>query len=146
MLHYSTVVQRHTLTKSLGSGTMLGVRIIDPGHIYGLMRLDGLGEEVLTFVKREGPRYPGNVGHHAGTTVQEVLRALVDRVQYVDNQISDSNNVVVLSSLRRALWHLEARAAQVHGLSFTQPDENIELMRTCATCGHVVCLHKEKER
>lgn len=87
---------------------------------YTAWQLDGLGEEILTFVKREGQRYPGNVGHHAGTTAQEVLRALVDRVQYVDSQIPDSNNVVVLASLRKALWHLEARAA------------------------HIVCLHKEE--
>jgi hypothetical protein len=33
---------------------MLGMRVIDPGHVYGLSQLDGLGEEVLTFVKREG--------------------------------------------------------------------------------------------
>ncbi len=146
MLHYSTVGQKHTLTKSLGSGIMLGMRVIDPGHVYGLSHLDGPGEEVLTFVKREGARYPGNVGHYAGTTMQEVLRALIERVQHVDKQFPDGNNAVVLSSLRRALWHLEARAAGVHGLTLALPVENIELAPTCATCGHVVCLHKEKER
>jgi hypothetical protein len=53
------------------------VRTLDPGHRYALANLDGDGEDMLTFVKREGMLYPGNVGSHAGTTMQEVLRALI---------------------------------------------------------------------
>jgi hypothetical protein len=31
------------------------MKVIDAGHKYALAHLDGPGEEVLTFVKREGP-------------------------------------------------------------------------------------------
>ena len=65
-------------------------RVIDPGHVYDLRRLDGPGVERLTFVKREGPRYPGNVGKHPGTTMQEVIRALIDRAEYVNAQIPNA--------------------------------------------------------
>lgn len=39
------------------------------------------------FVKREGEHFPGNVGHYPGTTMQEVLRVLIDRAKYVNSQI-----------------------------------------------------------
>lgn len=52
------------------------MRVVDPGHVYDLVSLDGGQVHRLTFVKRLGERYPGNVGFpHAGTNMQEVLRA-----------------------------------------------------------------------
>ena len=65
---------------------MVAMKVIDPGHKYELAHLDGNGHEVLTFVKREGDGYPGNIDHHAGTNLQEVFRAALDRVKYLDNQ------------------------------------------------------------
>lgn len=56
------------------------MKVIDPGHVYDLRSLDGEQLNRLVFVKREGPSYPGNVGHYPGTTMQEVLRALIDRL------------------------------------------------------------------
>jgi hypothetical protein len=43
------------------------MRIIDPGHDYILSVYDGEGEQRLTFMKREGPGFPGNIGHYPGT-------------------------------------------------------------------------------
>jgi hypothetical protein len=92
------------------------MEVIDPGHFYALASLDGNDEvEWLQFVKREGEGYPGNVGHHPGTIIQEVLRACIDRVKYVDNQIPDERNRPVIDSLRTALYYLEVRAAERHG-------------------------------
>lgn len=119
---------------------------IDPGHKYHLRSLDlpyGLerGFETLTFVKREGPGYPGNVGHHSGTTTQEVLRALIQRAQYVNGQIPDPANGLVIQNLREAIWHLEQRAARRHGRPWTLPIafEGIEELPTCPRCNHIGC-------
>jgi hypothetical protein len=51
------------------------VRVVEPGHTYQLECFDGCEALFLTFMKREGVLYPGNVGMHPGTNIQEVLRA-----------------------------------------------------------------------
>lgn len=107
----------------------------------------------LMFVKREGAKYPGNVGSHPGVTVQEVLRVLIDRMKYVDAQIDQmdypgsaahhGHNEVVLKSLRLALMELELRAARRRGHSLTWAPDSIdapELVPTCDQCGHVCCM------
>lgn len=113
---------------------------VDPGHEYLLDSYDG-GEPVrLTFVKREGEGYPFNVGHHPGTNCQEVIRALIDRVKYLQRQIRCDENIFVIDYLRRALWQFEVRAAQRHGRKL--PDfylNEIEDQPTCAGCGHIGC-------
>lgn len=120
------------------------MKVIDPGHEYELTMLD-LPEgfvETLMFVKREGPGYPGNVGHHPGTNIQEVLRALIDRVKYLNNQITDARNGRVISHLRNAMWLLEDRAAERHGRTLDVHMREIEKLPTCTKCGHVSCEGK----
>lgn len=114
----------------------------DPGHLYKLDVLDGDGEkETLRFVKREGSGYPGNVGHYPGTNCQEVLRALIDRVKYLDGQIPDSSNVAVLGHLRGALVSLEIRAARRHKRVPANAlwIVDVENAPTCPECGHIGC-------
>lgn len=133
------------------------MKVIDPGHEYRLDFLDGKGlqctvflsgerniirSDTLTFVKREGEKYPGNIGKHAGTTIQEVLRVLIDRVGYVDNQVPHARNQYVLAYLREAIYELELRAAQQHGrvLDITSVDrQSIEVLPTCPKCLHIGC-------
>ncbi len=126
------------------------MKIIDPGHHFRLDQLDAPENQPvvwgadLRFVKREGPGYPGNVGHHEGTNIQEVLRALISRVQYLENQISHSVNEDIVWDLRRALYRLEYRAAERHGRldAFLRTYSHvlaIELEPTCKRCGHVGC-------
>lgn len=117
------------------------MRVIDPGHKYALTRLDGHGEELLTFVKREGQGYPGNVGHHPGTNIQEVVRTLIDRLKYVDKQIPHWRNSAAISHLRECLVHLEFRAAERHGRESTlwESGLSIEDEPTCSRCGHIRC-------
>jgi hypothetical protein len=126
------------------------VRIGDPGHVYWLSQLDvGSNDHLerrLIFVKRDQPpeAFPGNVGHHAGTTSQEVMRVLIDRAKYVDNQISCQANGLVIFHLRKAILALEERAAKRHGreLGLTRPD--IENEPTCPKCGHIQHICEEK--
>jgi hypothetical protein len=121
--------------------------VLDAGHSYLLRNLDTsegfLPEQPLVFVKREGDGYPGNVGIQPGTTTQEVLRALIDRAEYVDNQIPDSANRSVILKLRQCIWLLEERAARRHGRPFplmtSEELEGIEDLPTCPKCNHVGC-------
>lgn len=123
------------------------MRVIDPGHQYQLTFLDGKPEwvvaDVLTFIKRMGSGYPGNTSEHPGTTLQEVLRACIDRVKYLDKQIPDIRNRDVISHLRTSIWLLEVRAAERHGRLdpfMTDIEINrIETYNTCPKCLHVGC-------
>lgn len=122
------------------------MQIVEPGHIYDLAWYDGDAqrpfESLLIFMKREGAGYPGNVGHHPGTNIQDVLRALLDRVKYLDAQIPDVRNTSVVMLLRTAIGLLEERAAERHGRLATWPPLPylaIEAYPTCAICGHIGC-------
>lgn len=122
------------------------MRILDPGHRYWLDMLDTKadqrqGAEMLTFVKRQGPRYPGNHSYYPGTNCQEVLRALIDRVKHLDSQIADSHNQPILDHLRSALWQFESRAAERYGREFPPLDvfDCIEAEPTCPGCAHIRC-------
>lgn len=81
---------------------------------------DGAGQ-ILTFVKRMGPRYPGNTTKHHGTTTQEVLRALIERTDYVNNQEPCAETEAVAGLLRSALYLLEVRAARKRGVNIMFP-------------------------
>lgn len=76
------------------------MKVLDQGHKYQLDTLDGKEPEILTFVKREGDKYPGNVGSYSGTTTQEVLRVLIDRTKYVDKQIPARENGLIIVCLQ----------------------------------------------
>lgn len=118
------------------------MRIIDPGHAYALRQLDGNAEEFLTFVKREGLGYPGNQGSHPGTNLQEVLRCLIHRLKYLDNQIHCKENWAVIARLRESIRLLEQRAADRHGRQHPRTIKkrtDIENEPVCDFCGHIGC-------
>jgi hypothetical protein len=115
------------------------VKVLDPGHQYSLRHLDGDGEETLQFVKREGKGYPGNIGHHEGTTMQEVLRVLIHRAKYVNKQIPCRETELAIKHMRTAIYQFEVRAAFRHGRRFRMPDGLIEEEPTCVKCGHIGC-------
>lgn len=114
--------------------------IVDPGHDYELNTLDGRGGTVpLTFVKREGPHYPGNVGSHPGTTSQEVLRALLDRALYVQRQIPCIETEMAIHHLQAVIALFEIRAKRVKGRHYNANLISTEVCQTCEWCGHVDC-------
>lgn len=119
------------------------MRVLDPGHDYVLQSLDGDAPQRLTFVKRIGPRFPGNKGEaHAGTTMQEVLRALIDRAEYVNGQTPCAETESARALMMSALLVLETRAARRHDrvfADFTTLDEAVSAPG-CSKCGHVGCM------
>lgn len=119
--------------------------ILDHGHTFLLLTLDGERDQTLNFVKREDKddmlKFPGNHGKHAGTTVQSVLRALHSRVAFLDSQHHCEENMEVMEHLRLANWLLEKRAAQRHKRKYTlSPHEAIDAYM-CLKCGHTECEH-----
>ncbi len=116
------------------------MKILDAGHAYLLDCLDGGEPVVLTFVKREGDNFPFNVGHHPGTNVQEVLRALIDRTEYLNRQKPCAETEAAASNLRAALLLFEVRAARRHGRELDlQSTQELMNAATCPRCKHVGC-------
>lgn len=113
--------------------------IIDPGHKYKLLQLDGLSSELLTFVKREGAKFPGNIGHYPGTNLQEVYRTAINRHLYLNNQEFHAANLRCIIRLRENIYDLEVRAAERHH-RIPIINEIIETEPFCNKCGHIGCL------
>lgn len=119
------------------------MKVIDAGHMYELDELDitetkMMFDNGLRFVKRMGDKYPGNTTGYAGTTIQEVCRALIDRCQYVNGQEYCGETAACITYLRRVIVELETRAAKRHGRK-VQLAFDIENMPTCRLCGHIGC-------
>lgn len=117
------------------------MRVLDPGHDYVLLSLDGDAPQRLTFVKREGPGFPGNVGSHPGTTMQEVLRALIERAEYVNNQVPCAETEAAGELMKSALLVLELRAARRHERVAPELETLDEAISGpfCQKCGHIGC-------
>ena len=119
--------------------------VIDAGHRYKLLSLDGFHSQELRFVKRcdvERPwRFPGNTDSYPGTTLQGVIRVLINRVVYLQGQIWCLENSVIQQLLRACLWLLEWRAARRHGRSYIHGLRFASEAAMCPECGHTVCKH-----
>jgi hypothetical protein len=122
------------------------MKIIDPGHRYELLCIDGKEKNYLQFVKRFDPKdpakYPGNADARPGTTLQDVIQCCLNRFRYLQNQIPCIENEVCISNMQQCLLMLEQRAAKRHGLEFDVSRlEVLEFAPLCKTCGHTVCEH-----
>jgi hypothetical protein len=120
------------------------IKIIDPGHKYKLLTLDGDLDQTLTFVKRHDEknpeRFPGNKNSYPGTTIQSVLRAVLDRIVYLQNQIPCPENISIINNIHNSLYLLEVRAAQRHGFNGNSISQyQASYGKLCETCGHTKC-------
>lgn len=123
------------------------MKILDVGHKYELLSIDGKHHQILQFVKREGIGFPGNKGHYPGTTMQDVIHCILNRMRYLNNQIPCIENEVIINSLQTCLLMLEQRAAKRHGIEFEPVTlEMLEMMLLCTKCGHTTCNCKRKAK
>jgi len=88
------------------------VIVLDPGHRYELKGNKGGRSKVLEFFKDAAINGDG----YDGTTIQEVLRALIDRVLFLDAQVSGGGTLSFVGVWRTQILELEVRAAGRHGL------------------------------
>lgn len=84
------------------------MEIIDPGHHYLIEDLYG-GYQHLFFLKRSGGAVKYNDDHN-GTQTQEILRALIDRTKFLNDQIECNESGNSIWHLRMVLYEYEARA------------------------------------
>ena len=85
------------------------MKVVDPGHVYELDHLGGRGSQTIRFVKRSG----GAAVHDEewdGLQTQEVLRALIDRTDYLFDILPCVESGDAAWHLRMALFEYEARA------------------------------------
>ncbi len=116
------------------------MKILEAGHKYQLDTIDGENLSILTFVKREGVKYPFNKGSHPGTNVQEVLRVLIDRTRFLLHQVPCMETENALHNLESALAWYEVRAARHHGRILTVPSVMaLPSLPPCPVCGHLEC-------
>lgn len=123
------------------------MRIIDVGHKYELLCLDGKLKQTLQFVKRFDPKdpakYPGNKTKYPGTTLQDVIHCLLNRTRYLQNQIPCLENEAIINNLQQCLFLLETRAARRHGIELNAVNlESLEMLPLCPECGHTTCHHE----
>lgn len=86
------------------------MKIIEPGHVYELANLEHPGSQLLTFIKRSSGAVDYGDAEHPGTNTQEVLRALIDRTQFLDGVLTAEETQDAVFYLRQALFLYEARA------------------------------------
>lgn len=83
------------------------MKVLDPGHRYALDNLETEGETILQFYKdpalHNGDGYPG-------PSCQEVLRAVIDRVQELHRERPHELNAGIIYDLRHAIAGFEGRA------------------------------------
>lgn len=83
------------------------MRVLYPGHRYALPNIGEAGEQVLQF--RQTPP------HHdpmPGTSNQEVLRAMIERVSVLHREEPWRGNMAIIFALRQAIAYHEMRAWQ----------------------------------
>lgn len=85
------------------------MKVLYPGHQYLLDNLDSVDPEMsghfLQFVQRAPLHEP-----RAGTTNQEVCRALIDRVKVLDAEETWWGNDAIIENLRSVIYLHELRA------------------------------------
>lgn len=116
------------------------MKVLTPGHQYLLSNIksdDGDRDvNILKFYNEKGTSRDDIIG----TSNQEVLRALIDRVNYLDNELPHSFNKEIIFHLRKALALHEAR----HLTRMVDKDVAVENFPV-GDDGHFICLDREKK-
>ncbi len=100
------------------------MKVITVGHKYELdhfenFGLPGLPVQTLQFIEKERiTKEPGSdavvdklVTINDGTTNEEVLRVLIDRLQYLNGKFPCRENAIVITKLEESLMWLNKRTA-----------------------------------
>ena len=81
------------------------MKVLNRGHVYKLNNNKSPSHSILTFFKDKKINGEG----FDGTTNQEVLRALIDRIKFLDSQKPHPVNDEVINCLRKAIVLHEQR-------------------------------------
>lgn len=93
------------------------MKVITTGHKYELTSFEGGPAQSLQFIEKvpatppvpiEGPHL---VTVNDGTTNEEVLKVLIDRLQYLNGKFPCRENALVITKLEESLMWLNKRTA-----------------------------------
>ena len=91
------------------------MKVLVEGHTYELERvevkLDGYPVERLQFINKVKQEDGSLVTVADGTTNEEVLRVLIDRMKYLNGRVPCRENSIVITKLEESLMWLEKRTA-----------------------------------
>lgn len=92
------------------------MRVITPGHAYFLEPFEPSGEEgelqVLKFIQKRPVETATGTKFDTvenGTTNEEVLRVLIDRLQFLGSKLPSRENSIAITKLEKAMMWLEKR-------------------------------------
>lgn len=90
------------------------MKIIEEGHVYELDNLE-TGSQYISFIKKDingdsTDRDPSNlITVHDGTTNEQVLTMMIDRMNYLQSKMPCRENALVITKLEEALMWLNSR-------------------------------------
>lgn len=84
------------------------MKIVDDGHHYVLDSMDGTIPQSVQFINKEkvDDKF---VTVYDGTTNEEVLKMLIDRMYWLQSRASCRENAICITKLEEALMWLEKR-------------------------------------
>lgn len=89
------------------------MQVITTGHKYELASFEGGPAQALQFIEKvpttEGSKELRTVND--GTTNEEVLKVLIDRLQYLNGKFPCRENAIVITKLEESLMWLNKRTA-----------------------------------
>lgn len=85
------------------------MEVYKEGHVYFLDNLKS-GNQALHFVRKDNECIEHGTPEEDGVLTQEVIRALIDRTEYLNNILPCEETSLALKSLRNAFFQFEARA------------------------------------
>lgn len=90
------------------------MKIKDPGHLYEVENLGESTVQEISFIKKEldPDKTDGSLRTVvSGTTNEEVLKVIIDRIQILNGKFPCRENSIVITKLQEALMWLEKRTA-----------------------------------
>ena len=85
------------------------MRTIVAGHRYELDSVEGSLPQTLQFIHREVLDAENLRTVHDGTTNEDVLKVLIDRMRYLNTKIACRENSLAITKLEEALMWLNKR-------------------------------------
>lgn len=89
------------------------MKVITEGHKYELDSFDGGPTQTLQFIEKVPCKDPTAplVTINDGTTNEDVLRVLINRIQYLNGKFPCRENSITITKLEESLMWLEKRTA-----------------------------------
>lgn len=88
------------------------MRVQDVGHTYEVDNMEG-GFQIIQFIRKDNADEDGKlITMINGTTNEEILAVLIDRLEYLNGKMFSDHNVNAIASLKDALLALETRTIE----------------------------------